>query len=345
MNNTLIVKKTTTLCNKLYHSNDMLIYYGIPGFIDEISKINRKNILNNLSCSAIIFDALNQTSNTEEFVIEIPTQLRQLINEGKAQFDDSNKKPGYYTPNIRIKGQKGIKGQIYLTKQNNLEKFTGALSSLAMMAMVQDAMLKLNQVCESTKDILKGQLNDRISNVIGPYKAFIDMYKYFKTDEEMRYSANNVYINMQQGLSAIHLDLNEKMRKLADVPQNNFQVFYKEIFRTFDNKIEYYRQIYSDFIYEIKLYMRLIILSDIILGCKGLDAKAIYNNHKPFSYYCKDNLTPKFLKNMKFLTNTDDPGLQEILNFNASITEGTILLEQSSIDIECSKKEINHFNN
>lgn len=79
MNDRLIVKGKTTLSESISQSNDILAYYGIPEFVDEVSKHNRTNMLNNLECGAVILDALNQMSNSREFVIEIPTELRQML--------------------------------------------------------------------------------------------------------------------------------------------------------------------------------------------------------------------------------------------------------------------------
>lgn len=344
MNDRLIVKGKTTLSESISQSNDILAYYGIPEFVDEVSKHNRTNMLNNLECGAVILDALNQMSNSREFVIEIPTELRQMINDGKAHFDDSHKSPGNYTPNIRIDGQKGIKGQACVSEGTNFEKITGALSTLAMMAMIQTVMVKLDDVCEFVQNVLKGQQYDRISKVIGSFKAFVDLYPYFKSEDEMQNFANVVNLDMQQGLSAIHQSLDDKIKKLSQAPKNNFQVFYREAFR-FTTSISKYREIYKEFIYEMRLYTRLIVLSDIILGCKGLPPTAISQNHKSFNDYCNNNLTTRFLSNMEFLIDTHDTGLREILEFNKSLALGINQLEQSPINIECNRQEVKYFNN
>lgn len=344
MNSKLIVKGKTTLSKSISQSNDLLVYYGIPEFIDNVSKCNRTSIMNNLECGAVILNALNQMSNSQEFVVEIPKDLRQLINEGKAFFDDSHKSPGNYTPNIRINGEKGIKGQAYITKNSNFEKITGAISSLAMMAMIQSVMIKLDNVCEFIQDVLKGQQYDRISKVIGSFKSFVNIYPYFKTEEEMQHFANVVNLEMQEGLSAIHQSLNDKINKLSKAPKNNFQVFYREVF-SITNLINKYREIYKQFIYEMRLYTRLIILSDIILGCKGLPPEVISKNHKSFNDYCKDNLTSEFLSNIEFLVGTNDTGLQEIIDFNKSMTLGINQLGQSPMTIECNQNEVKYLNN
>lgn len=344
MNDKLIVKEKTTLSKSISQSNDLLVYYGVPEFVDEISKSNRINIMNNLECGIVILDALNQMSDSQDFVVEIPQYLRQMINEGKAHFDDSHKSLGKYTPNIRINGEKGIKGQACIGKNSNPKKITDAMSSLAMMAMIQSVMVKLEDVCEFVQDILKGQQYDRISKVIGSFKSFVDLYPYFKSEDEMQNFANVVNLNMQQGLSAIHQSLDDKIKKLSQAPKNNFQVFYREAFK-FANSISKYREIYKEFIYEMRLYTRLIILSDIILGCKGLPPKAIAQNHKSFNDYCSNNLTTHFLSSMEFLIDTHDTGLREILEFNKSIALGIDQLEQSSMNIECNRKEIKYFIN
>ncbi|MDN0070882.1 hypothetical protein QVN97_02510 [Bacteroides caecigallinarum] len=346
MNDKLVVKEKTTLSKSVSQSNDLLVYYGIPEFIDEISKSNRTNIMNSLECGTIILDALNQISDSQDFVVEIPQELRQMINEGKAHFDDSHKSQGKYTPNIRIKGEKGIKGQACIGKNSNTKKITGSMSSLAMMAMIQSVIAKLDDVCEFVQDILKGQQYDRISKVIGSFKAFVDLYPYFKSEDEMQNFANVVNLDMQQGLSAIHQSLDNKIKKLSQAPKNNFQVFYREAFRfTTTTSVSKYREIYKEFIYEMRLYSRLIILSDIILGCKGLPPTAISQNHKSFNDYCDNNLTTHFLSSMEFLIDTHETGLREILEFNKSLALGINQLEKSPMNIECNRQEIKYLNN
>lgn len=44
MNDRLIVKGKTTLSESIFQSNDILAYYGIPEFVDEVLKHNRTNM-------------------------------------------------------------------------------------------------------------------------------------------------------------------------------------------------------------------------------------------------------------------------------------------------------------
>ena len=96
----LVLKNNSSLPKKLYEEKDILSYYGISGFMDEIVKRNKTDMLNCLACAAGTVDAINQASHAEGFFVHIPEGMRKLINEGKAHFDKSNKNPGEFSPKM-----------------------------------------------------------------------------------------------------------------------------------------------------------------------------------------------------------------------------------------------------
>ena len=132
-----------------------------------------------------------------------------LINQAKVR--------EVFTPNIRIKGEKGINSQATIVHKSDSQAITQSLSNLAMMAMVQSVFNKLDVLEGKIEDIKKGQKNDRIGNIIGAFKGFIDLYSAFKTEADLKYAASDAYIHMQIGLSQIHQQLNEEVKSLTEL--------------------------------------------------------------------------------------------------------------------------------
>ena len=138
MKNELIAKQRTQLSQSSSNKKqDILAIYGVPEMLDKITQKERSNLLNSISCGTVFINSLNEVSHAEDFIVEIPSGLRKLIEEGKATFDSSSKSPGSYTPNIRVKGENGIAGQATITKGTDDLALTRSLSNLAMMGMVQ----------------------------------------------------------------------------------------------------------------------------------------------------------------------------------------------------------------
>ena len=343
MTDDLVLKNNSSLSKKLDEEKDILSYFGISGLMDEIVKRNKTDMLNCLACAAGTVDALNQASHAEGFFVHIPEGMRKLINEGKAHFDKSHKNPGEFSPNIRINGSKTIDGQATIYKDLDSQKLTGSISNLAMMAMMQGVMVKLDDIGEMTQDLLEGQHDDRVSKITGAFKSFSDLYFTFTSDDELKFQANNAYSKMQEGLNALHYELDKKRRKLLHAPKNNFQVTLYAL-TPFINMSKKYQKLYNEFLYDLRLYSRLIIMSDIVLGCKGATADVIIRNHKPFNDYCNDKLSQSFQKDISFLMDEEDTGLNGILNFNASINKGIEQLKNSPLKIECDNKDVKLIN-
>ena len=339
----LVLKNNSSLPKKLDEEKDILSYYGIPGFMDEIVKRNKTEMLNCLACAAGTVDALNQASHAEGFFVHIPEGMRKLINEGKAHFDKSNKNPGEFSPNIRINGSKTIDGQATIYKDINSQKLTGSLSNLAMMAMMQGVMAKLDDIGEMTQDLLQGQHDDRVSKILGAFKSFSDLYFTFTSDTELQIQAGNANNQIQEGLTALLHEIETKRKKLLHAPKSNFEVVLKALVPG-RNTSKKYQIIYKEFLYDLRLISRLIIMSDIILGCKGATADVIIRNHKPFNDYCNDKLSQSFQKNISFLMHKEDTGLKGILNFNESLNSGIEQLKCSPLKIEYDNKDVKLLN-
>lgn len=52
--------------------------------LDQIIKKEKAVLLNKMSCGTVIMDSLNKLSHTEDFFVEIPSGLREMLKSGKA---------------------------------------------------------------------------------------------------------------------------------------------------------------------------------------------------------------------------------------------------------------------
>lgn len=345
MEKDLILKSESSLQKKQNEEKDILYYYGVPGFMEEIVKRNKTEMLNCLACAAVTLDSLNQASHANGFFVHIPEGMRKLINEGKAHFDKSSKILGEFSPNIRMNGSKTINGQATIYKDIDSQKLTSSLSNLAIMAMMQVVVSKLEDIGEMTQDLLQGQHDDRVSKILGAFKSFSDLYFTFTSDVELQIQAGNAYSQMQEGLTALLHEIENKRMKLLQAPKNHIQVLIKSFTSNpLKNKTKEYQKIYGEFLYDLRLYCRLIIMSDIVLGCKGATADVVIRNHKPFNDYCKDKLSLSFQNDISYLTHQEDTGLKAILNFNASVNNGIEQLKSSPLTIECENKYVKLLN-
>ena len=309
--------------------------------LDKITQKEKTNLLNHLNCSTVVADSLNKMADSDGFFVEIPQGLREALKTGKATLDKSGKTLGSFTPNIRIKGQPGIQGQVTISKGTDSQAITQSLSNLAMMGMVQAVLANIEVIEEKVDDIKKGQKDDRIGNIIGPFKGFMDLYPTFKTQEDLDRAATITYLDMQKGLSQLHEQIDREYKKLEMAPKNGWQVTWntlKHLSHFFKDDVGKYRDIYADYVYDLQLYNRLILLSDAVLYLKG-DTSAMYSNHQVMLQYCSDRNDANFRKNMRYLTHSEIPEILKIDEFNNNISESLEGLLLNGLQIECKKED------
>lgn len=344
MKNELIAKQHTQLSKSNSNKKqDILAIYGVPEMLDKITQKERLNLLNCISCGTVFLDSLNEVSHAEDFIVEISSGFRKLLKEGKATFDSSSKSPGSYTPNIRLKGENGIAGQATITKGTDDLAITRSLSNLAMMGMVQSVLAKLDGIDEKLDEIIIGQKNDRIGEVIGHFKGFMDLYPSIKNDDELRNAANQAYMQIHSGLSKILLQINEYRKKLDKAPKNHLIAFWKGFCHPMTNTMSKYQDAYSNYVYDLQLYNRLILLSDVLLYLKG-DYEAMDNNHAVMNKYCEEYMDESFIKNMKFLTNSHINGINNIQNHLKALNEAINGYWDRNLIIECNHNEVKLLN-
>lgn len=338
----LIVRPKTEIATHATRK-DILALYEVPAMLDVIVKKEKIELLNKMNCGAVILESLNKLTHSEGFYVEIPCELREMLKTGKAAFDKSGKNPGSLTPNIRIKGETGIKGQATIVQKTDFLAVTQSISNLAMMAMVQSVLAKLDIIEEKLDDIKTGQKNDRIAGVIGSFKGFIDLYPTFKTPEELNNAANKAYIDMQNALAKLHLQIEEERKKLEGAPKNDFQAFWMSITHPLHNESKRYQKCYKDYVYDIQLYNRLILLADIILYLKGF-YEVIPKNRQTIFKYLEQNIDDSFKRKMDYLMCGETEDITNILNYNKIFSQAFEGVNTNVIQIECKKEDVKHLN-
>lgn len=339
MSQELIVKPRTEVAVQSA-KKDILYLYGVPEMLDQIVKKEKIDLFNKISCGAVILDSLNKLSHSEDFIVEIPSGLREMLRSGKATFDKSAKNPGGFTPNIRIKGDSGIKGQATIVQKADYQAVTQSISNLAMLALVQSVLEKMDVIDEKLEDIKKGQQNDRIGTIIGSFKGFMDLYPNF-TSDRLNYTADSAYLDMQKGLAQLHLEMDEERKKLDKAPKNWFESIWNGIKHPSYNYSGRCQNTFRRYAYNIQLYNRLILLSDVILHLMG-DDQAIAKNHRIMVEYCNNNMNGLFIKNMNFLMAGDISDINNIHTYNKNLESALLEFQIKDIRIECKKEDIKY---
>lgn len=345
-----IIVKSKTEIAKASKTKDILASYGVPEALDSIVKKEKSNILNMLDCGAVVADSINKISNSEEYFVEIPKRLREALKNGTAEFDKSGKNIGSFTPNIRIKGESGIKGQATISKGVDSQAITQSLANLAMMAMVQSVLEKLDAIEDKLGEIVQGQKNDRIGKILGAFKALMDLYPTFKSEGELYEQANRTYTDMQEGLTQLHLQIEEARRKLSSAPSNYKELVKQKILKNpFSNpfkpkNVDYYKELYTEFTYDIQLYNRLILLSDVVLHLKKGDSDVMLKNHRKMYQYCMDNLDCRFRQAMRYIMDRPITEIYNIDNYNKNYYEALDGITQKDILIEYNKEDVKLLN-
>lgn len=342
MENELIVKEKTQI-SPLSAKRDILSLYNVPDMLDKITKKEKSNFLNMLNCGAIGADSINRIANAEGFIVEIPKGLRDALRTGQASLDKSSKNIGSFTPNIRLRGENGIIGQVTISEETDYQAITQSISNLAMMAMVQSVLEKLDIIEGKIDEIIDGQKNDRIGTIIGSFKSFMDLYPTFKSKEELDNAAILHYHDIQKGLGQLNLQLDQERKKLINAPKNGLQIFWKSIYHPFRSDLDLYRKYYSDFVYDLQLYNRLILLSDVILYLKG-DPNIMERNHKIILEYCNFYLNKEFRKTMNFIMNGNTKELSSIDNYNKNLSRSLQNILKKDICIECKAEDVKLLN-
>ncbi len=332
-----IAVKNKTELSPVCQKQDILALYGVPSMLDEIAKKEKDNLFSMLTPGFVLADSLNEISHAGGFVVNIPKGMEDALRSGAAHLDKSSKDIGAFTPNIRINGETGIKGQLTISRGADNQAITRSLSNLAQMAMLQNVISKLDAIAEKQDEILKGQENDRIGTIIGSFKAFKDFYTLTKDAncDNIEIQGYMCYQNMQEGLAKFLLQIDEERKFLEKMPHNHWQV----IKRSFTASSVVKPEKYKKFVYNIQTYCRLLLLTDVVSLCIG-KGKAICHNHEVIRNYCSQNLNNDFREHMNFLMDGHTSEMDKIQRFNQSCLNALFEISQNDLSIECRPEDI-----
>ena len=334
--NNIAVKNKTELSPQC-QGQDILALYGIPSMVDDLVKKEKSNLFNVLNPCFVFADTLNEISHAGGFTVNIPKGMEEALRKGIANLDKSSKDIGAFTPNIRINGETGIKGQLTIRRGVDSQAITRSLSNFAQMAMLQNVISKLDAIAEKQDEILKGQENDRIGTIIGSFEAFKDFYTLTKDPncDNLEIEGYTCYQNMQIGLAQLLHQIDEERKILEKMPHNHWQVFIRSLTSRSVVKPEKYKK----FVYNIQTYCRLLLLADVVLLCIG-KGEAIRDNHKVIKKYCSKYLNNDFREHMNFLMDGHTSEIDKIQRFNQSCLNELFEISQNDLSIECRPEDI-----
>lgn len=339
-NDKLILYQKTGIAENS-HREDLFALYGIPNLIDKVVAHEKDSFLANFievgDQLGVVGTELHTLFNSKELMVEIPGHLKDMLLSGKAVLDKSTIIEGNLTPNIRILGKKGIAGQVTLKEGVNKDAVANSLANLAMLAMVQTILAKLDGIEEKIDDVKTGQMNDRIAEVIAAFKSFCDLYPTFTSADELNREISQAYGKMQAGLVKLHLQIEEERNKLKEAPSDVISALKFTVKNLFvKDAIDKQRSLYGDYIRHINVYYRLNLLADLIVSLKGgvHIENLIRKNHEIISRYINEFHGSDFINRMKYLLNKDPKEIIYLQHLSESLEFDKIGFNETPFQIE-----------
>lgn len=314
-------------------SSNALQDFSISVIIDDFAETTRSRTLDLMGISSASIDAINQIKNSKSFLVEIPKQFIEGIKNGDFKFDKSSKIKGNFTPNIRdVNGN--LVGQATISEGVNPTVVTSSIMNMAMMSMLAEVSHKLDMMDEKLDEILTGQHQDRIAEVISGFQSFYLAFKSSKDPNELRQRAFIAYNTINEGITKLHFEFDSKCKILNRAPKNDFQSFIKGISRVKKDKNRYY-QLESD----LKLYYQLHTLLEIV-AIYAFDEESTYDVHRPISNMINRLFDDQFIRNMAYITGKDSELLlisqvsQIDKNYSNNIQYNYISIEADNTEIK-----------
>lgn len=260
--------------------------------IDKFVKSNKNNVLSYIYVTAELKKTMLGMSDSTKFVLNIPTDLSRMIKEGKAQFDQSSKISGNYTPNIRIKGEKGIAGQATIKKCSNLDIWTNTATNLASVMMVLSFNDKLNNITEKVEEIKMKQDCQNMGIIIGSFNDAINAYNSNSIADIMLTNASN---DISKGLATLFLEIESLWKIQTTCPKTYKEVIIQSLLHFTSSRLGYYTDNYYELVHKIRLYSYFLMMYDMINSCIPGRRDSIICNHKTFCNYLNDRIDKKFI--------------------------------------------------
>ena len=148
---------------------------------------------------------------------------------------------------------------------------------------------------------------------------------------------------MQGAMAQLHLQIDTERKKLDNAPKNFWQSFLNGIRHPARNDAMLYQKCYEGFVYDVQLYNRLILLTDIVLHLKG-DDKTMEKNHSVMSDYCNEWMDDKFKKGMEYLMHRKPIEISQILQYHKNIELALKGVPVNNLCLECKKDDVKYLN-
>lgn len=263
---------------------DVFSDFSLPSLVRPIISKDRMDLLSILCPVAELRSVFEKLKN-KGFILRIPEEFRQAIREGTAYLGSSGKHPGGMTPNIHDAATGKTIGQGYIQSVVDPSSMGSIMNNLAVFAMLQSIIVKLDDLQETVTLIKEGQKDDRLGKIIGSFKSYVIALPTFNSIEEQRNASFIVYCSISEGLYQIHFFLDRVCQLMQDSPDNWWKHLLVAIKHPFKNVAEQKEAVYHELLANLYNYYNLIILSDIILLHRGASFSVIKENHKSINAF------------------------------------------------------------
>lgn len=292
-------------------NDDVFSDFTLPSLIRPIIRKNNSLLLP-LLCTVSELGSIVEKLKTNQLTFVVPVELRSAIRDGVAYLGKSNIHSGSMAPNIYDSGSGKLIGQGYVTEGWNPANVGDALNNVAIYAMLQNVIGKLDSIQKDVSFIKEGQQDDRMGKVIGSFKSYAIALPTFRTTEEQRNASFIVYCSISEGLYQIHFFLDRLCQLMIDSPDNWWRHVLGAISNPFKNIAEEKERVYQELVSNLYNYHNLITLSDVILLHRGASYSVIQENHKSVNAFYSRALNETVEKKIAYLTNDNYEAYSQI---------------------------------
>lgn len=327
---------------------DVFSDFSLPSLIRPIISNDHIDLLSML-CPVAELRSVLEKLKTKGFILKIPEEFRRAVREGTAYLGNSQKHPGGMTPNVYDHKTGKLVGQGYIHEGVDPSSMGDIMNNLAVFAMLQSIIVKLDDLQEDVAFIKEGQKDDRMGKIIGSFKSYVIALPTFRTIEEQRNASFIVYCSISEGLYQIHFFLDRVCQLMQDCPNNWWEHLLAAVKHPFKNVAEKKEAVYHELLANLYNYYNLIILSDIILLHRGASFSVIKENHKSINAFYNRALGGDLDAKVEFLCagNTEDyQRIKQLTRDEESMLHRAILsLEEPTgpLEIEFKQEEIQQY--
>ena len=190
-----------------------LLYSGVDKAVSFVKK--------HLDSVPAIADAVEKfkTSGAISYVANLTKEQLQKLENGEIKLGNSKQYADAYTPNIYIPGEKGIKGQLLISRQELPSDFISSMVSLNMQKQLQQISQELIEINSKLDYIEQGQRNDRIALVFAARQQFIEASQ-IEDSEFQKYIYSQAITTANQARYQLHTSLNSDIEALLSLSKS-----------------------------------------------------------------------------------------------------------------------------